>query len=77
MEANDRFCALSGYSREELIGQDHRILTSGMHDKAFWQGVWRSLSAGQAWRGEICNRAKDGSLYWVDSILAPIIGAGG
>ena len=77
VEANDRFCALSGYSREELIGQDHRILTSGMHDKAFWQGVWRSLSAGQAWRGEICNRAKDGSLYWVDSILAPIIGAGG
>ncbi|MCZ8251420.1 MAG: PAS-domain containing protein [Hylemonella sp.] len=75
--ANDAFCKISGYSREELLGQDHRIVNSGTHDRAFWVGMWRQISRGQAWRGQICNRAKDGSLYWVDSIVAPFTNANG
>lgn len=77
LRANDAFCRISGYSREELLGQDHRIVNSGTHDRAFWASLWETLSAGQPWRGQICNRAKDGSLYWVDSIIAPFMGADG
>ncbi len=74
---NDTFCRISGYSREELLGQDHRILNSGHHPKEFWVNMWRTISSGRAWHGDVCNRAKDGSLYWVDSIIAPFVGAGG
>jgi PAS domain S-box-containing protein len=77
IEANDNFCAITGYSREELIGQNHRIVNSGMQDAAFWIAMWDAIGSGKPWRGEICNRAKDGSLYWVDSIIAPFIGADG
>ncbi len=77
VEANDAFCDISGYSREELIGQNHRIVKSGMQPDQFWTDVWAVISTGASWRGDICNRAKDGSLYWVDSMIAPFIGDDG
>ncbi|MDP3702347.1 MAG: PAS-domain containing protein [Hylemonella sp.] len=77
LRVNSAFCRISGYSAEELVGQDHRIINSGLQDKAFWQDIWRTISSGQAWHGQICNRAKDGSLYWVDSIIAPFMDASG
>lgn len=69
---NDAFVAISGYTREELVGQNHRILKSGRHDAEFYHNMWQTIARGDIWRGEICNRAKDGHLYWVDSTLTPI-----
>jgi nitrogen fixation negative regulator NifL len=76
-DANSAFCAISGYSRDELIGRDHRVVSSGTHPPEFWKGLWGTIGKGEPWRGEICNRAKDGSLYWVDSIIAPFVGENG
>ncbi|MGC4077017.1 MAG: PAS domain S-box protein [Rubrivivax sp.] len=77
LEVNDAFCRLSGYGVDELVGQDHRIVKSGEHDAAFWQDMWRTIASGRSWRAEVCNRAKDGAPYWVDSVVAPFLDAAG
>ncbi len=75
--ANNHFCTISGYTHKELIGQPHRIINSGYHPPAFWNNFWKTIGAGNVWHGEICNRAKNGSHYWVDATVVPFHDAQG
>ena len=75
--ANDRMCEISEYSRPELLGANHRIVSSGTHSQAFFGTLWSTISNGKVWRGEICNRTKSGTFYWVDATIVPLMGADG
>lgn len=70
---NSKFCEISGYSQSELIGQNHRLLNSGIHPKGFFKGMYKTLKEGKVWHAQICNRAKNGAFYWVDTTVAPFL----
>lgn len=75
--ANENFCGISGYSHEELLGRNHRILNSGTHSREFFRDMYRCIARGEVWRGELCNKSKSGALYWVDTVITPQLGIDG
>ncbi|WP_417388831.1 putative bifunctional diguanylate cyclase/phosphodiesterase [Gimesia sp.] len=72
LDVNDNFCQISGYTRDELIGADHRILRSDQHSNKFFREMYRTIRRGKTWRGEICNKARNGKLYWVNTTIVPM-----
>ncbi|MBI5926040.1 MAG: CHASE domain-containing protein [Aquabacterium sp.] len=77
VDVNESFCLVSGYAREEIVGRGHNVMSSGNHDREFWREMWQTISGGEPWDGEVCNRAKDGSLYWVKTTVVPLKDAQG
>jgi len=77
MYANDQFCRASGYSRKELIGANHNLVKSDLHDEAFYQDMWSALKKGDTWKGAICNKRKQGAHYWVEATITPCFGSSG
>jgi len=74
---NKNFCEISKYSEDELLGQDHRIINSGFHSKEFIRNLWVTIANGKIWKGELKNKAKDGSYYWVDTTIVPFLNDNG
>jgi PAS domain S-box-containing protein len=74
---NENFCSILGFERDEVLGRSYGIINSGVQSRAFWTQMWDTISSGKPWRGEICNRGKDGALHWVDAIIAPFLGRDG
>ncbi len=71
--ANDKFCQISGYARDQLLGKTHRLVNSGVQSRDFFEGLWKTILASQVWHGEICNRTKNGALYWVQATIVPLL----